>query len=135
MPLLCKYQDYDISLACETQERITEKFGEPYHPYFLILCDDKRVGALRVVRIDEASCRIYPYLSLNNIKGRGRSRYLRCWNRHIRTLWFGSPTRSFRKKGIAICTKSSVIVKPEKSITRMMCWTSCIMKRRVKINF
>ena len=24
----------------------------------MILCDDKRVGALRVVRIDEASCRI-----------------------------------------------------------------------------
>ena len=26
----------------------------------MILCDDKRVGALRVVRIDEASCRIAP---------------------------------------------------------------------------
>ena len=32
MPLLRKYKGYDSSLACETQERITEKFGEPTTP-------------------------------------------------------------------------------------------------------
>ena len=32
MPLLRKYKDYDSSPACETQERITEKFGEPTTP-------------------------------------------------------------------------------------------------------
>ena len=32
MPLLRKYKDYDSSPACETQERITEKFGESTTP-------------------------------------------------------------------------------------------------------
>lgn len=71
MPLLRKYKDYDSSPACETQERITEKFGEPTTTYFLILCDDKRVGALRVVRIDEASCRIAPVFIIPQYQKKG----------------------------------------------------------------
>lgn len=59
-PLLRKYQDYDISPVCETQERTTEKFLEPTTTYFLILCDNKCVGAVRIVSINETACRISP---------------------------------------------------------------------------
>ena len=135
MPLLRKYKDYDSSPACETQERITEKFGEPT-TYFLILCDDKRVGALRVVRIDEASCRIAPVFIIPQYQKKGiAQKVFALLEQEYPNVMLWKLDTILQEKGIAICTKSSVIIKPEKSITRMMCWTSCIMKRCVKINF
>lgn len=99
MPLLCKYQDYDISLACETQERITEKFGEPYHPYFLILCDDKRVGALRVVRIDEASCRISPIFVIKQYQGKGAQQVFALLEQAYPNVMVWKPDTILQEKG------------------------------------
>ena len=71
MPLLRKYKDYDSSPACETRKRIFEKFSEPNTTYFLILCDNKRVGAVRVIKTDEASCWIAPVFIIPQYQKKG----------------------------------------------------------------
>ena len=47
--LLDKYQDYDISPATESLDKIISKFEEPWTTYYFIIANNEKVGAIRVV--------------------------------------------------------------------------------------
>ena len=48
-PLLAKYNDFAISPACETVERVREKLAQPQTRYYFILLGRRAIGAIRVV--------------------------------------------------------------------------------------
>ncbi len=69
--LLEKYQDFDMSPATETLERIQYKFNEPTTTYYFIFCENIKVGVIRVVRIDENTMRISPIMILPEYQNKG----------------------------------------------------------------
>ena len=48
-PLLAKYNDFAISPACETVERVRQKLAQPQTRYYFILQGRRATGAIRVV--------------------------------------------------------------------------------------
>ena len=48
-PLLAKYNDFAISPACETVERVRQKLAQPQTRYYFILLGRRATGAIRVV--------------------------------------------------------------------------------------
>ena len=70
-PLLKKYQDFDMSHATETLERIQYKFNEPTTTYYFIFCENVKVGVIRVVSIDENTMRISPMMILPEHQNKG----------------------------------------------------------------
>ncbi|POZ63525.1 GNAT family N-acetyltransferase [Chromobacterium alticapitis] len=72
LPLLLKYQDHDISPACESQARLTEKLRQPDAVFYLIEREGRTVGAMRVVEQAESGCcRISPIFILPAFQGQG----------------------------------------------------------------
>lgn len=69
--LLGKYQDFDMSPATETLERIQYKFNEPTTTYYFIFCDNIKIGVIRVVSIDENTMRISPMMILPEHQNKG----------------------------------------------------------------
>ncbi|MDO5157025.1 MAG: GNAT family N-acetyltransferase [Eubacteriales bacterium] len=58
--LLEKYQDYDMSPATESLERITEKFHQPWTTYYFITVENatgnnQYVGVVRVINKEDGS--------------------------------------------------------------------------------
>ena len=53
--LLEKYQDYDMSPAAESLEKIMSKFDQPWTTYYFIVHCDTVVGAVRVVNKNDGS--------------------------------------------------------------------------------
>ncbi len=71
LPSLKKYKDYDLSPACETLERIVEKYNQAFATYWLIKNDEDIVGAFRIVRLQDKIYRISTIFILSNIQGKG----------------------------------------------------------------
>ena len=69
--LLEKYQDFDINPACESLEIIRKKMAQPFTNYYFIISDNTKVGAVRVVTIDESTKRISPIFILPEYQNSG----------------------------------------------------------------
>lgn len=69
--LLEKYQDFDISPATETLEKIQYKFSQPETTYYFIFSDNIKIGVIRVVTIDETTMRISPMMILPEYQNKG----------------------------------------------------------------
>ncbi len=70
-PLLEKYQDFDISPATETLERIQFKFNQLTTTYYFIFCENVKIGVIRLVSIDETTMRISPMMILPQYQNKG----------------------------------------------------------------
>ena len=69
--LLEKYQDFDMSPATETLERIQYKLNEPTTTYYFILNENVKIGVIRLVSIDETTMRISPMMILPQYQNKG----------------------------------------------------------------
>ena len=59
--LLEKYQDYDMSPAAESFEKVLARFEQPWTTYYYIVAGDENVGAIRIVdKKDGSRKRISP---------------------------------------------------------------------------
>lgn len=71
MPLLEKYQDYDISPAMESIERTKEKIDNPNTTAYMFQLDNVNVGFVRVAEIEEDTFRISALCVLPEYQNRG----------------------------------------------------------------
>ena len=69
--LLEKYQDFDMSPATETLERIQYKLNEPTTTYYFIYTENIKIGVIRLVSIDETTMRISPMMILPQYQNKG----------------------------------------------------------------
>lgn len=70
--LLDKYQDYDMSPATESLEKIKSKYEQPWTTYYFIMDDDLAVGAVRVVnKPDGSRKRISPIWIMPKFRNKG----------------------------------------------------------------
>jgi len=71
--LLDKYQDAETNPACESYERLLEKFNQPHTTYYFILAGGTEVGALRIVdaRDVQRRKRIAPIFILLEYRNKG----------------------------------------------------------------
>ena len=70
--LLDKYQDFDISPATESLEKITAKFEQPWTTYYFIVLDDIIVGAVRIINKNDGSRkRISPIWIMAEFRNKG----------------------------------------------------------------
>jgi GNAT superfamily N-acetyltransferase len=70
--LLEKYQDFDLSPAAESIDKIRARYEQPWTTYFFIEADDTDVGAIRVVdRKDGSRKRISPLWIMEEHRGKG----------------------------------------------------------------
>lgn len=70
--LLEKYQDYDISPATESFEKIKAKFEQPWTTYYFIMNGDMKIGAVRIIKKDDGSRkRISPIWIMPEFRNRG----------------------------------------------------------------
>ena len=69
--ILTRYRDYDTNPACETVEVIQNKFRQPFTKYYFIMNDDEKIGAVRIVEIDNNTRRISPLLILPQFQNCG----------------------------------------------------------------
>ena len=56
--LLNKYKDYDTNPAAETIENTEQRMKQKNTDYYFITLDDDNIGAIRIVRLDNNTCRI-----------------------------------------------------------------------------
>ena len=70
--LLKKYQDYDMSPATESLEKIMSKFEQPWTTYYFIISNNEKVGAIRIVdKKDGSRKRISPIWIMPEHRGKG----------------------------------------------------------------
>ena len=70
--LLAKYQDYDMSPAAESLDKIIARFEQPWTTYFFIEAEGMDVGAIRVVdKKDGSRKRISPLWIMEEYRGKG----------------------------------------------------------------
>lgn len=70
--LLEKYQDYDLNPAAEKLSVVQNRMLNTLSIYYFIVMDKKRVGALRVVNLEEQGrCRVSPIFVLPEFRCRG----------------------------------------------------------------
>ena len=70
--LLKKYQDYDISPAAESMDKVSARFEQPWTTYYFIVADDEQVGGIRVVdKKDGSRKRISPIWIMPEHRNRG----------------------------------------------------------------
>lgn len=69
--LLEKYHDFDTNPACESLEKIREKMSQPFTRYYFIISQNVKIGAVRVVTVDESSKRISPIFILPEYQNMG----------------------------------------------------------------
>lgn len=70
--LLAKYQDYDMSPAAESLDKIVARFEQPWTTYFFIEAEGVDVGAIRVVdKKDGSRKRISPLWIMEEQRGKG----------------------------------------------------------------
>ena len=70
-PLLDKYGDTDTNPAAEPIERIKNRLLQPESNYYFICLNGQTIGAIRVVRLPENTCRISPMFLLPEFQGKG----------------------------------------------------------------
>jgi hypothetical protein len=70
--LLAVYQDYDMSPAAESIDKIVARFEQPWTTYFFIEAGGSDVGAVRVVdKKDGSRKRISPIWIMKEFRGKG----------------------------------------------------------------
>lgn len=69
--LFTKYNDINTNPAVEPIERIIQKMNQDFSDYYFIQNENKTIGAIRVVRIEENICRISPMFILPEYQGKG----------------------------------------------------------------
>ena len=70
--LLEKYQDYDMSPAAESMEKVLARFEQPWTTYYFIMAEDEKVGAVRVVdKKDGSRKRISPIWIMKEYRNKG----------------------------------------------------------------
>ena len=70
--LLQKYQDYDMSPAAESIDKITARFEQPWTTYYFIMADGKCVGVIRIVdKKDTSRKRISPIWIMKEFRNKG----------------------------------------------------------------
>ena len=70
--LLEKYQDYDMSPAAESIEKVMARYQQPWTTYYFITADDETVGVIRVVdKKDGSRKRISPIWIMHEHRNRG----------------------------------------------------------------
>ena len=72
-PLLQRYNDFAISPACETLDRVREKLSQPQTRFYFIMLGHRAVGAIRAVLPADPSRRkvISPLFVLEAYRNRG----------------------------------------------------------------
>jgi predicted acetyltransferase len=70
--LLDKYEDYDTNPGAETEDTLSKKMNQPTTAYYLILYNDRPIGALRVIDIGKGThYRISPIFIIPNFQNMG----------------------------------------------------------------
>ena len=70
--LLDKYQDYDMSPAAESYERILQKYDFTGTIYYFIVADGIKVGGIRVIdKMDGSRKRISPIWIMHEFRNKG----------------------------------------------------------------
>ncbi len=70
--LLNKYQDYDMSPATESLEKIKAKFEQPWTTYYFIMDNDLKIGCVRIIKKDDDSRkRISPIWIMPEFRNKG----------------------------------------------------------------
>jgi len=69
--LLDKYQDFETNPAAESLERIKLRMMQEFTDYYLICLNDKKIGAVRILKLDNDVFRISPIFILPNYRGNG----------------------------------------------------------------
>lgn len=70
--LLDKYQDYDMSPAAESYERILQKYDFTGTIYYFIIADGIKVGGIRVIdKMDGSRKRISPIWIMHEFRNKG----------------------------------------------------------------
>ena len=70
--LLAKYQDYDMSPAAESFDKVLARFEQPWTTYYFIMADNSRVGAVRVIdKKDGSRKRISPIWIMSEFRNKG----------------------------------------------------------------
>ena len=70
-PLLKKYGDVKTNPAAEPPERMEKRLRQAETDYYFICLDHQKIGAIRVVRLPENTCRISPMFLLPEFQGNG----------------------------------------------------------------
>ena len=69
--LLERYHDLETNPGAEPLSRIEERMQQPFTDYYLIVLDEFKIGAIRVIRRSEDICRVSPIFILPEFQGRG----------------------------------------------------------------
>lgn len=69
--LLNRYEDYDTSPACESEEKIRQRFSQKETSYYMIREKEENVGGVRVVDCGERVYRISPVFILPEHQNKG----------------------------------------------------------------
>lgn len=69
--ILTRYRDYDTNPACETVEVIQNKFRQPFTKYYFIMNGNEKIGAVRIVEIDDNTRQISPLFILPQFQNYG----------------------------------------------------------------
>ena len=73
--LLEKYQDYEMSPAAESFEKVMARYRQPWTTYYFIVAEDEVVGAIRVVdKKDGSRKRISPIWIMQEHRNKGYAR-------------------------------------------------------------
>ena len=73
--LLEKYQDYEMSPAAESFEKVMARYRQPWTTYYFIVAEDEVVGAIRVVdKKDGSRKRISPVFIMPEHRNKGYAR-------------------------------------------------------------
>ena len=73
-PLLAKYQDFETNPAAEPLEKTIERLNQDNTDFYLIVLDEKPIGAVRVVRLEDDCCKIGPINILPTFQNKGYAR-------------------------------------------------------------
>ncbi|QTD39702.1 GNAT family N-acetyltransferase [Sporosarcina sp. Te-1] len=69
--LLDKYNDISTNPAAESVERIIQRMNQSFTDYYFIQLEGINIGAIRIVRLDNNSCRISPMFIAPEYQGKG----------------------------------------------------------------
>jgi len=69
--LLDKYNDYDTNPAAEPLNRVEQRMAQDFTDYYFICKAGLNVGAIRVLRLKEDTCRISPMFIIPKHQGNG----------------------------------------------------------------
>jgi len=69
--LFDKYKDVNTSPAVEPIGKIIERMEQEFTDYYLILLSETKIGAMRVVRLENRVCRISPMFIIPEYQGKG----------------------------------------------------------------